>query len=436
VHGTIGFVVRPVVVVLVGALLAGCTTAGPGQGGAVPASPPAETASTLPPAPPTTTGSLPPSGAPVTLPVPGTTAAPAITTAPPLPAGALVAVPPGGPARWALPAGDGVEAAFSPVAVGGTVAAQWSDCAGTGGLLGVDAATGALRWRTPLEDAPAAATDELSGLAGTVVVLVRGEPSVLVAVDAASGAERWRAPLGSDRVTAADLRADPVVVAEQAGIGSPTRVRAFGRTDGTLRWDRQAVGERGVLALVVAPEAVAALVLTPADPPSVAGLDPASGTLVWEAPGFGLPAAASAAAGLTTATRPDAGLVGLDLATGTPRWERPDLVDPFVPPGTPLAAAGHLLAGDLSTGRVHALRLADGTTVWLAGEVEAPAGAGPGGFALVGSGAADSLAARVVALDGQELGLVGPLPTSGGRELVPLLVGADGTTYVGRGCPT
>jgi outer membrane protein assembly factor BamB len=306
-----------------------------------------------------------------------------------------------------------------------------TDCDGRWSVQGFDAASGAYRWRADLPGRFAA--DQLSGAGGTVVVRVTGDANALAGLDVASGRVRWRADLGDVPVGAADLRADPVVVAQQPGIGATTRLRAFGRGDGTVRWDQTAVGERGVLGLVDAPEAVAALALNPADPPSVVGLDPASGGLRWEVPGAGLTAGAAAAGGVTTATRPAGGVVGIDLATGAVRWERPDLVDPFVPLGLAVASGDVVLAGLAATGAVQAVRLADGATGWPAGDGEAPGGAGPGGFALVGAGDGGQTVARVVRADGSALGTTSPLPPP--DEVQPLVVGADGTAYVGRSCP-
>jgi len=365
--------------------------------------------------------------------VPSSATAAPPTTVQPAPDTGLWAVGPDGEGGWVLPLESGIRATTPLTEGDGVVVAAGSDCAGGHALVGLDSATGAGRWQLPLTVQPAA--DEHSAAAGVVVVRLGGASTTLVGVDVATGGERWRADLGTVGVRAADLRADPVVVAQQPSIGETTQVRAFGRTDGVLRWDAPLVGERAVLGAVAAPEGVALFALAPADPPSVVGVDPATGRVRWERPATGLPAAAAAADGVVVATA-DTGLVGLDLPTGTTRWQRDDLVDPFVPPGLPLAAGGVLLAGEEATGRISGIRLADGTTAFVAADGEAPAGAGPGGFALVGSGAPDALVARVVTPDGSPIGQAGPLPTAGGQDSVPVLVGSAGTAYLGRACPS
>jgi len=413
-----------------GVLVAACSGGGGGsEGSPSPASPPGESAPTTSVAPATT---LPATTA-ATLPVPSSTTSAPATTLPPAPDTGLWAVGPGGQGSWVLPLESGIRAA-TPLAEGdGVVVAAGADCAGGLAVVGLDAASGAGRWQLPLAGTPAA--DEHSAAGGVVVVRLGGAATTLVGIDLATGAERWRADLGTVPVTAADLRADPVVVAQQPSIGETTQVRAFGRGDGGRRWDAPLVGERGVLGAVAATEGVALFALDPAAPPSVVGVDPASGTVRWERPGTGLPAAASAAGGVVAATA-DTGLVGLDLATGSIRWQRDDLVDPFVPPGLPLSSAGVVLAGEEATGRISGIRLADGATAFVAADGEAPAGAGPGGLALVGAGAPDALMARIVTPDGAPIGQAGPLPTAGGRDPVPVLVGAAGTAYLGRSCPS
>lgn len=238
------------------------------------------------------------------------------------------------------------------------------------GLRGLDAGGGVplfgrrlapVRWRVDSpEGSPAlqlagfdaAAPGTPTAAAG--VVYVPAARGGLVALDASSGAVRWRSSDDGPPVTRPALRDRLAYVGQYGGT-----VRALDVADGSERW-RASVPERRVLA----PTALADAVVVP-DRTGVTALDPGSGDRLWRhrLEGADVDAPVAATEGtvvVATELGVDGldGVLALDAATGERRWSRPD-VDarraPTVAGGAVLVPAGR---------GVRALSLADGTDLW------------------------------------------------------------------------
>ncbi|MFB6167686.1 MAG: PQQ-binding-like beta-propeller repeat protein [Haloferacaceae archaeon] len=144
-----------------------------------------------------------------------------------------------GALSWAPPGtedvtrGPGGAKALS--AAGGRVLAATPDA-----VVALDGATGAERWRAPL-DAP----DDLPALAATeseVAVTARASPTVRL-LDAATGAERWTASVpaveSGSEVRPPAVADDTVYVATGRPRTERGSLRALARADGAERWRAQ-----------------------------------------------------------------------------------------------------------------------------------------------------------------------------------------------------
>lgn len=211
-------------------------------------------------------------------------------------------------------------------------------------LFGLDAATGAVRWRfAPTGAASVGGAYLLAAGAGAVFAGSSGGPGVVYAVDARTGAARWTAAL-------------PLHVGPRESVSVFDPVLAHGRVyvsythfprDSTGR----ALDSRG----------------------GAAAFDASDGTLRWHrahpSPG-GLPTSAKtgvAADGSTVlATAADAAVYALEPGTGQPRWTVPPLPNL---PNTDLDHRPTALRGDLAAvgnwrGVVTAYRASDGVELW------------------------------------------------------------------------
>jgi outer membrane protein assembly factor BamB/predicted phosphodiesterase len=136
-------------------------------------------------------------------------------------------------ARWATPVGGHVLQA-QPAIARGTVyitAADQGDGT-TGGVVALDLATGAIKWRTTtsvqVRGGPA--------IAGTTVAAAQVDGTVL-GLDADTGAVRWRSELGAGILPgAAAIFAPPATDAGDILIGNQNRLAAISATEGAMVW--------------------------------------------------------------------------------------------------------------------------------------------------------------------------------------------------------
>lgn len=116
---------------------------------------------------------------------------------------------------------------LGPAAADGTTAVATWDDGRQAGMAAVDAATGAVRWRTPLASGGVSSP----AISGDLVVAVAGDASA-VALDLASGTRRWaRATTGAGSPEVPPSVTAGLVVADR--LGGLMAVRA---TDGRVVW--------------------------------------------------------------------------------------------------------------------------------------------------------------------------------------------------------
>src|SRR5262249_22010431 len=102
----------------------------------------------------------------------------------------------------------------------------------TGGVVALDLATGAIRWRTttPIQVRGGPA------VSGTTVAAAQIDGTVL-GLDAATGAIRWRSELGTGLIPgAAAIFASPAVDAGDILIGNQRRLAAISAAEGAMVW--------------------------------------------------------------------------------------------------------------------------------------------------------------------------------------------------------
>src|SRR5262249_28974571 len=134
---------------------------------------------------------------------------------------------------WARTVGGHVRSG-SPVVAGGRVFVSVADLAGAeaGGLVALDAATGAHLWTARSRHS----VSNAAAVAGGEVVFASGE-GVVHAVSAATGGELWRHDLGAglDRTVTA-LYAAPTIADGQVFIGVQRRFAALDLATGRAAW--------------------------------------------------------------------------------------------------------------------------------------------------------------------------------------------------------
>jgi outer membrane protein assembly factor BamB/predicted phosphodiesterase len=135
--------------------------------------------------------------------------------------------------RWATAIGGHVLQA-TPAIAGGAVYLTATDQGdgGTGGVVALDLATGAIRWRTttPLQVRGGVA------ISGTTVAAAQIDGTVL-GLDAATGAIRWRSELGMGLSPgAAAIFAPPAADAGDILIGNQGRLAALSAAEGGMLW--------------------------------------------------------------------------------------------------------------------------------------------------------------------------------------------------------
>jgi outer membrane protein assembly factor BamB len=136
-------------------------------------------------------------------------------------------------AQWATPVGGHILQA-TPVIAHGTVYVPATDLAqgATGGVVAIDLATGAVKWRTPT-------TNQVRGgvaVAGATVTAAQVDGTVL-GLDAATGAIKWRNELGAGvTFEAAVIDAPPAVDNGDVLVGNQRRLAAIAGDSGQLAW--------------------------------------------------------------------------------------------------------------------------------------------------------------------------------------------------------
>jgi outer membrane protein assembly factor BamB len=294
--------------------------------------------------------------------------------------------------RWAVAARATL---FSPTLAGGLVYGAGSG----GGLVALDAASGAERWRAAGVRPAAGGCAPVAG----GVVYVGGSGGVH-ALDAATGRERWRFPPDEARFLVAsspvaaggaiyvgvfEPRQDPALEAEHEGA-----VYALDAAGGAVRW-RSSTGALAAQEVAVAGGTVYVGTIDiqgrASDRGALVALEAATGRQRWrfgpgDRAGLGPPAVAGGVVYVGGGAAPDLAegrglLYALDAATGAERW-RADLAPRWS--ARPAVVDGMLYAG-AGDGAVHALDAATGAERWrAAAEVLASAPAVVDGVVYVG----------------------------------------------------
>ena len=340
--------------------------------------------------------------------------------------------------RWAVPVGEGPGVVSRLVLDGDTLYGQWGTCqtptTSPSGLVAFDATTGVQRWRTAaLFEGEAPAPRSPASALGGIVVAVSGPfgfggPVELVGVDAASGAERWRTELRNDGYPdAAALDGPVLVVAVMGPDGRRNQLVAVERATGRVLWSEEVERSGWVDSLVV--DHRSGVVVVPDDDPvtgagSLSAFDLRTGERRWKLPHLVLQAGGSATGGVVVASEVVAGslrgLVGLDGRDGRERWRRAD--------------RGMARFGQWG-GRVvvdpDLLDEATGEDVWSAPAESQIISAGAGG-GIYSDGQGGLFA---FGPDGEELGTVQGFPYDGDPALFEALVAPDGRVFHRRSCP-
>jgi outer membrane protein assembly factor BamB/predicted phosphodiesterase len=293
--------------------------------------------------------------------------------------------------RWATAIGGHVLQG-APVIARGTVyvAATDQGHGNTGGVVALDLATGVIRWTTTtdrqIRGGPA--------IAGDTVVAVQLDGTVL-GLDAGSGAIRWRSELGAGLpAEAAAIFAPPAADAGDVLVGNRRRIAAISAADGAMLWTAETVpGGRDSQSLSAV--AVGDGVVVGAfhrDLGGVIAWDRVTGVEQWRVEGAlatainGSPVIAD---GVVHVVNGVDEVIALDVATGVRRWQVK--LDPTgfdwgnATVGTPAIARGVLVVPTLY-GDLVALDPTTGFELWRHAAAPGPLrtthyrGAGEAGF--------------------------------------------------------
>jgi outer membrane protein assembly factor BamB/predicted phosphodiesterase len=142
-------------------------------------------------------------------------------------------LPPPLTTRWVTPVGGHVLQA-TPAIAGGAVYITATDQGdgGTGGVVALDLATGAIRWRTTTPQQVRGGV----AVTGTTVATAQVDGTVL-GLDTATGAIRWRTELGAGLVPgAAAIFAPPATDGGDFLIGNQNRLAALSAVEGGMAW--------------------------------------------------------------------------------------------------------------------------------------------------------------------------------------------------------
>ena len=298
--------------------------------------------------------------------------------------------------RWATAVGGHVLGA--PAIADGLVVVAVTDLAdGTsGGVVALELATGAVRWRTPtpLPVRGGPALDD--GAAEGGVVIVAQLDGTVLGLDLESGAERWRHELGLGlEARAATLYAPPVIEGGDVLVGGQRRVAALSVRAGAPLWTRDPVGRHQDFASLAALAVADGLGVGVFDlfQGGVVAFDRVTGALAWHVDSEQIRAVHAApviAGGLVYLVSSTTDVIALELATGEERWRTRLKPGGFewgnAALGTPALARGVLVV-PLLWGDLVGVDAASGRELWRAHARPGPLrtthyrGAGEAGFA-------------------------------------------------------
>jgi outer membrane protein assembly factor BamB len=225
--------------------------------------------------------------------------------------------------RWATPIGGHVLQA-APVIAHGNVYVTATDLGDgtTGGVVALELATGAIKWRTTtprqVRGGPA--------VSGTTVAAVQLDGTVL-GLDADTGAERWRSELGIGiSPSAAAIFAPPTADAGDILVGNQRHLAAISAAEGAMVWTVDPVPDgrdSEALSAVAIGDGAAVGVFNRALG-GVGAWDRTTGTERWRFTGeltTAINASPVIADGLVYVVNGVDEVFALDLATGAKRWQ-------------------------------------------------------------------------------------------------------------------
>ncbi|HTR54568.1 MAG TPA: PQQ-binding-like beta-propeller repeat protein [Kofleriaceae bacterium] len=310
--------------------------------------------------------------------------------------------------RWVAAAGGHVVTA-PPAIANGIVYVATTDLGdgGAGGIVAIDLATGAVRWRatTPvavrggvavIDTAQRSALVRAQGLASPALVVATQIDGIVLGLDAATGAIRWRHALAPDaQPTARALFASPTADGGDVVVGHEREVAALAGATGTPLWSADPVPD-ATDSQSLAAIAIAGGVAVGTFNRQLGGViawDRASGRELWRHEGPDVlainasPLVANDSAYVVAGTDD---VLALDLATGDTRWQTRLDDAGFAwgnaTVGTPVLARGVLVVPTLY-GALVALDAESGAELWRSAAAPGPLrtthyrGAGEAGFA-------------------------------------------------------
>jgi len=271
--------------------------------------------------------------------------------------------------RWATAIGGHVLQA-APAIAGGSVYVTATDQGdgNTGGVVALDLATGAIKWRktTRLQ------TRGGPAVSGTTVVAAELDGTVF-GLDAETGVERWRSALGSGlSAGAAAIFAAPTADAGDILVGNQGRLAALSAHEGAMLWSVDPVsggGDSQALAAIAIGDNIA-LGAFHRSLGGVGAWDRTTGADLWHFQGAlttAINASPVVADGVVYIVNGVDEVFALDLATGTARWQVK--LDPSggewgnATVGTPAVAKGVLVVPTLYRDLV-ALDATTGFELW------------------------------------------------------------------------
>jgi outer membrane protein assembly factor BamB len=293
--------------------------------------------------------------------------------------------------RWSTVIGDTIFA--SPAVVDGRV------YVGTlgGQLCALDAETGAVLWRRPVDALPGDTVWTSPAVANGVVYFAANRPfAVLYALDAATGATVWTASPNLSIVIASPTVADGVVYLAY----NDHSIVALDAATGATRWTADAGA-----GMYSSPAVASGSLYVAVHNRGVLALDAGTGAQRWLAPMAGPQWSSPAVADRTVyvGSRDDERLYAFAAATGAPIWSAP--LGAWVH-SSPAVAGRRVYVGG-NDGRLHARDARTGQQLWAA-EL-APSGgifSGPtvaNGVVYATSGQGDGKLYAVDAVTGQVL---------------------------------
>jgi outer membrane protein assembly factor BamB len=232
-------------------------------------------------------------------------------------------LPPPLVARWATAIGGHVMQAAPAIARGMVyVTATDQGDGSSGGVVALDLATGAIRWRvtTPLQVRGGAA------VSGTTVAAVQLDGTVL-GLDADTGATRWRSELGAGITPgAAAIFAPPATDAGDILVGNQRRLAAISAAEGAMVWavDPVPLGQDSqALSAIAISDGVAIGAFNRALG-GVGAWDRSTGAELWRVEGAlttAINASPVVAGGTVYVVNGMDEVFALDVATGAKRWQ-------------------------------------------------------------------------------------------------------------------